>query len=121
MQVLDSDNFVLQVSEVTTQIKSYLEPYFTNISIEGEVSGLVNHSSGHTYFSLKDSKSVLSCTFFRHNAMRCSVKLKNGDKIIARGAIKIYEPRGTYSLNVLDCVYSGIGDLKAQYDRLKQD
>ncbi len=112
--------FVLQVSQLTMQIKSLLESDFNYVEVEGEVSGFIHHNSGHIYFNLKDEHATLACTFFRYNARNNPIKLQNGDKIIAKGNISVFPPRGTYNLNVIKCTYSGIGDLKAQYEALKK-
>ncbi|WP_233707787.1 exodeoxyribonuclease VII large subunit [Helicobacter aurati] len=113
--------YIFKVSDLTTQIKALLESDFRLVAVTGEISGLVRHSSGHIYFSLKDSLAVISCTFFRSNVKNHTIALKNGDKVIAKGNISVYPPRGTYSLNVQTIHYDGEGSLKAQYDALKQD
>ncbi|RDU62833.1 exodeoxyribonuclease VII large subunit [Helicobacter didelphidarum] len=112
---------ILEVSELTMQIKSILESDFSYVEVQGEVSGLTLHASGHTYFSLKDDYAVLSCTFFRNNMRQNPITLNNGDKIIAKGTLSVFPPRGTYSFNVTKCVYAGEGNLKAEYERLKKD
>lgn len=120
-ELQQKQHFILQVSDLTMQIKSLLESDFSYIEVEGEVSGITYHGSGHIYFSLKDENATISCTFFRGNARKSSMKLQNGDKIIVKGAINVFLPRGTYSLNVLECRYSGKGDLQAQYEKLKKE
>lgn len=114
-------NFILQVSELTIQIKSLLERDFDYVYVEGEISGLTYHNSGHVYFNLKDDKSVIHCALFSWNIKRNPILLHNGDKIIAEGKISLYEARGTYSLIINKCAYSGIGDLKTQFERLKKE
>lgn len=113
--------FIFQVSQLTMQIKSLLESDFNYVEVEGEISGFTHHNSGHIYFNLKDEYATLACTFFRHNAKNNPIKLQNGDKIIARGNISVFPPRGTYNLNIIKCTHSGIGDLKTQYELLKRD
>lgn len=113
--------YVMQVSELTMQIKSVLESDFNYVEVEGEISGYKLHDSGHIYFNLKDSSALLACTLFRGNAAKQKIQLKNGDKIIAKGNISVYAPKGGYSLNVLRCEYSGLGDLKQQFERLKKE
>ena len=120
MQAQPHIPLVLQVSQLTMQIKSLLESDFSYVEVEGEVSGFTHHNSGHIYFNLKDENATIACTFFRHNARNNPIKLQNGDKIIAKGNISVFPPRGTYNLNIVKCVHSGIGDLKAQYEALKK-
>ncbi|WP_104718524.1 exodeoxyribonuclease VII large subunit [Helicobacter trogontum] len=112
---------ILQVSQLTMQIKSLLESDFSYVEVQGEVSGFTHHNSGHIYFNLKDEHATIACTFFRHNSRNNPIKLQNGDKIIAKGSISVFSPRGTYNLNIIKCVHSGIGDLKVQYEALKKD
>lgn len=121
MQPQSSSPFIFQVSQLTMQIKSLLESDFNYVEVEGEVSGFTHHNSGHIYFSLKDEHATIACTFFRNNIKNNPIKLQNGDKIVAKGSINVFPPRGTYSLNVVKCAYSGVGDLKTQYDKLKRD
>lgn len=114
----------LQVSEITLQLKSAIESDFSYVEVEGEISGFtLQKSSGHIYFSLKDSKAILACTFFRGAQFKCKISnsLKNGDKIIAKGKIQLYEPKGTYALNIFECEFSGAGDLQAQLLALKNE
>ncbi|STQ87076.1 exodeoxyribonuclease VII large subunit [Helicobacter muridarum] len=112
---------IFEVSDLTIQIKALLENDFGLLAVTGEISGLVKHSSGHVYFSLKDTSSVIACTLFRSNARNYADKLKNGDKIIVKGKLSVYEPRGTYSLNIQSIYYDGEGLLKAKYDALKNE
>lgn len=121
MQPQTQTHFIFQVSQLTMQIKSLLESDFNYVEVEGEISGFTHHNSGHIYFNLKDEHATLACTFFRHNARNNPIKLQNGDKIIARGNISVFPPRGTYNLNITKCTHSGVGDLKAQYEALKKD
>ena len=121
MQPQPHASFIFQVSQLTMQIKSLLESDFNYVEVEGEISGFTHHNSGHIYFNLKDEHATLACTFFRHNVKNNPIKLQNGDKIIARGNISVFPPRGTYNLNIIKCTHSGIGDLKAQYEALKRD
>lgn len=115
-------NNVLNVSEITRQIKSILESDFSYVEVQGEISNFtIQQSSGHIYFKLKDDSALLSCVFFRHKNRRCPItsRLKDGDKIIAKGSINIYEKNGSYSLNLESCEYSGIGELYLQHEALK--
>lgn len=121
MQTQKHTHFIFQVSQLTMQIKSLLESDFNYVEVEGEISGFTHHNSGHIYFNLKDEYATLACTFFRHNLKNNPIKLQNGDKIIARGNISVFPPRGIYNLNIIKCTHSGIGDLKTQYEALKRD
>lgn len=116
-----AQNYILQVSELTLQIKSILESEFNYVEVEGEISNYKIHTSGHIYFNLKDDAAVISCTLFRGNAAKIKIPLKNGDKIIVKGSINLYMPKGEYNINVFKCEYSGLGDLKMQFEKLKNE
>jgi exodeoxyribonuclease VII large subunit len=109
------------VSQVTTTIKSLLEenPTLNNLYIKGEISNLSPNKSGHIYFSVKDEYSLLSCVMFKKAAETLNFKPQVGDKIILRGKITLYEPRGTYQLLVKEMKKEGQGDLFQQFLQLK--
>ena len=83
---------VISVSRLNELAKDTLERHFGNISVEGEISNLVNPSSGHIYFSLKDGSSVVRCAMFRRQNRQNTYELENGQQIIATGKITIYSP-----------------------------
>jgi exodeoxyribonuclease VII large subunit len=86
--------------------------------IEGEVSAFKTHTSGHRYFVLKDEGASLNCTFWRHR--RLFFTPQDGMKVLARGAITVYEPRGQYQLDVVDLQPLGEGELQLAFERLKR-
>lgn len=110
---------VRTVSEITRIIRDTLEGNLRSVCVEGEISGLNEHSSGHAYFSLKDSGALLNVTFAA--ARRGSaVQLKNGMKVRAYGAITVFEARGQYQLNVRTVEeLSSAGDLMKRFEELK--
>lgn len=112
-------NKPLSVSELNRQIHSLLETTFSNISVEGEISNLTYHSSGHIYFSLKDDKSTLSAVMFRGNANKLKFRLEVGQKVLVRGSMTVYVPRGNYQIICSDIQPSGIGALALAYEQLK--
>lgn len=112
-------NSPLSVSELNTQVKSLLESTFTHVYVEGEISNLTYHNSGHIYFSIKDSKSTISCVMFRGNAQYLKFRLEVGAKINIQGSITVYAPRGNYQLLCSKIEPSGIGELALAYEQLK--
>ena len=110
------------VSDVVGAIKTTLEFEYADILIEGEISNLSPSSAGHYYFTLSDDQSSLSCALFRMDALRNPFirRAKNGDKVIVRGPISVYAKRGTFQLITKKITPSGKGDLKAQFEILKQ-
>jgi exodeoxyribonuclease VII large subunit len=83
----------ISVSELNNQIKGLLETTFSSVYVEGEISNLTYHNSGHIYFSVKDSKSTISCVMFAGNARYLKFRLEVGMKIIISGSITVYTPR----------------------------
>ncbi|HET7153393.1 MAG TPA: exodeoxyribonuclease VII large subunit [Candidatus Kapabacteria bacterium] len=103
---------------MTGRIRSVLEYDFKDVLIEGEISSFKNHTSGHRYFVLKDEGASLNCTFWRHR--RLFFTPQDGMKVLARGAITVYEPRGQYQLDVVDLQPLGEGELQLAFERLKR-
>ena len=112
-------NSPITVSTLNEQIKGILETTFTTIYVEGEISNLTHHSSGHIYFSVKDSKSTISCVMFRGNAQYLKFRLEVGQKIVISGNLTVYAPRGNYQLLVQKIEPSGVGALALAYEQLK--
>ncbi len=115
----DQEN-VLKVSELTRHIKRRLESEFAQVWVQGEVSNLRRQSSGHVYFSLKDSGSQLPCVLFARDAARQSFQLQEGMEVVLFGDISVYEPHGRYQLIAKIAIESGVGRLQAQFEQLKR-
>lgn len=110
----------LSISGLNEQIKGLLETSFTQVLVEGELSRIIFHNSGHIYFTLKDSASVISCVMFRGNASKLKFRLEEGMKVIINAALTLYKPRGSYQLNCFTIEPSGQGALALAYEQLKQ-
>jgi exodeoxyribonuclease VII large subunit len=108
------------VSQLNRQIKSLLESHFTTLFVEGEISNLVSHTSGHIYFSLKDEESAVRCVLFKGNASKLKFRLENGQKVILEAGISVYAPRGEYQLMVSSVTPSGKGSLAVALEQLKK-
>lgn len=127
VQLLEEDARVLSPTAANGLIRQLLEsePELQNVWIEGEIFDLKHHSSGHIYFSLKDSESVLRCTFFKRANMSLRIKLESGKKIRAFGDISVYTKGGSYQLNVLRVAEAGKGDvherLRKLYEKLAKE
>jgi len=112
-------NTPISVSQLNEQIKSLLETTFVTVYVEGEVSNLTYHNSGHIYFSVKDEKSTISCVMFRGNASKLKFRLEMGQKIVISGNLTVYTPRGNYQLLCSKIEPSGVGALALAYEQLK--
>jgi len=110
----------LTVSALNEQIKSLLETTFGNILVEGEVSSFTYHTSGHLYFTIKDSNSTMKCVMFRSNVARTKFRLEQGAKIIIEGKVGVYTPRGEYQLYANRIEPSGQGALALAFEQLKK-
>ncbi len=111
---------VLSVTQLNEQIRSLLESHFTQVWVEGEVSRPTYHTSGHLYFSLKDSGGVIRCVMFRSNVAKIPFRVEEGQKLIVSGRIGVYKPRGEYQLYAVDMVPSGEGSLQLAFNQLKE-
>lgn len=111
----------LKVSEVNNYIKKLLSDdlILSNIQIEGEISNFKKHFSGHLYFSLKDDKGRIKCVMFKSDAENLYSDLVEGQKIIAKGYISIYEKGGDYQLYVQSIMDMGRGKLYKEFEELK--
>ncbi len=110
----------LSVSALNEQIKHLLEESFSRVFVEGELSRITFHNSGHIYFTLKDKDSAISCVMFRGNASKLKFRLEEGLKVVIDGAITLYKPRGSYQINCFSIEPSGQGALALAYEQLKQ-
>ncbi|MBL9134701.1 MAG: exodeoxyribonuclease VII large subunit [Verrucomicrobiales bacterium] len=111
---------VYSVTEVTARIKAVLEREVGPVWVSGEVSNLRAQSSGHVYFTLKDSGSQLSCVLFRGVSGVDRGSLRDGQGVTLQGDLSVYEPRGQYQLIVRAVELQGQGALQAAFERLKQ-
>lgn len=109
----------ITVSELNRQVRSLLENSFLMINVEGELSNFVRPSSGHWYFTLKDSGAQVRCAMFRNRSQFLSYAPKNGDKVMVRAKVSLYEGRGDYQLICDYMEESGLGRLQQAFDQLK--
>jgi exodeoxyribonuclease VII large subunit len=109
------------VIELTTYIREMFEinDNLQDVWVQGEVSNMTRASSGHWYFTLKDSKAQIKCAMWRSSVEKQSFTPQNGDSISAHGRVSVYEPRGEYQLYADRVRPVGMGDLYAQFEQLK--
>jgi len=110
----------LSVSELTEQIKKCLEGPFSQVCIEGELSGLRPASSGHLYFSLKDFNAKIDAVMFKHKLKNLTFEPKEGMLLRVRGALSVYAPHGKYSLACEEMEIAGAGEIFAILEKRKQ-
>ncbi|MFT7374384.1 MAG: exodeoxyribonuclease VII large subunit, partial [Oleiphilaceae bacterium] len=110
----------MSVSDLNRQVKRMLEVSYGQIWVSGEISGLSRPSSGHWYFSLKDNKAQIRCAMFRGFNQRVRFQPKEGELILVRAKVSLYEGRGDYQLIVEGMEPAGLGQLQADFEALKR-
>lgn len=118
--VLQTGNDVFTVSQLNQRAKQLLEITFSSVKVEGEISNLSRPSSGHWYFTLKDKGAQVRCAMFRSRTAQVKFQPKEGDKIVVRGKVSLYENRGDYQLIVDAMKPAGEGQLQQAFIQLKQ-
>ena len=113
---------ILTVTAVNSYIKKVIDNDFIlkNSNIKGELSNVKIHSSGHIYFSLKDSFTKLKCVMFKTRAMNLTFIPKDGMNVVVSGNISIYEKEGTYQLYCNTMEVEGEGELFIAFNLLKE-
>jgi len=115
-----NENKIYSVSDATTLIKSVLEMNIPPIWVEGELSSWKRATSGHLYFNLKDSSSLLPTVMWKQSALSLLFKPEDGMKVRALGKITVYEKSGKYQMIASQLQPLGIGDLYQEFERLKK-
>lgn len=95
------DRQVLTPAQLNTLARDLLEGSFGSVWVEGELSNVSRPASGHLYFTLKDARAQVRCALFRQKAAWLRFTPADGMRVLARGKLTLYEPRGDYQL-VLD-------------------
>ncbi len=111
---------IFTVSEINASIRGLLEVQFPFVSIAGEISNLRQPLSGHCYFTLKDEHSQIKAVLFKMQRRYLSSDPANGQKVICRGRITAYEPRGEYQLIADTIDFHGTGTMQLEFEKLKQ-
>ena len=120
-----SDNTIQQreiysVTEINQTASDFINEAFPPLWVSGEISNFKEYgTSGHWYFSIKDSNSVLSCTMFRMQNSNLRFKPKEGDQVIMQGKLSIYAKSGRYQLIASKMELAGFGELMRKYELLK--
>jgi exodeoxyribonuclease VII large subunit len=117
---MSTEKNVVTITELTRQIKHSLETSFPRMWVEGEISNFKHHTSGHLYFTLKDEGAQLSAVMWRSRVANLTFPPEDGMKVIVRGSITVYPPRGNYQIDIEQIQPVGIGELQLAFERLKQ-
>lgn len=114
---------VYSVGQVNTYIKNMFAQDFMmqRISVKGEVSNCKYHTSGHIYFTLKDSVGAISAIMFAGNRRGLKFPMKEGDKVVVTGSVEVYERDGKYQLYAREIEPDGAGSLFLKFEALKRE
>jgi exodeoxyribonuclease VII large subunit len=111
---------IYSVSELTAEVRLLLETTWADVWVEGEVSNCRLWTTGHVYFSLKDSGAQLRAVMFKTAARSLKFKLEDGQHVLARGRLGVYEPKGEYQIVCADVEPRGLGARQLALDQLKR-
>src|SRR6476660_6198451 len=111
---------VHSVTELTIRVRDHLETEFFEVWVEGELSNCRLWNTGHLYFTLKDSASQLRGLMFRSALRYLKFKPADGLRVVARGRVSVYEPKGEYQLVCEHLEPHGLGALQLAFDQLKK-
>ncbi len=112
---------IYSVSALTGETALLLGEHFGAIWVSGEISNLSRPSSGHLYFSLKDDKAQIRCALFRFQHQQIDFQLEQGQQVIVRAQVSLYEPRGDFQLIVSKVQLAGAGKLQMAFEKLKKE
>jgi exodeoxyribonuclease VII large subunit len=110
---------VYSVGRLNREARMLLEAGLPTLWVEGEISNFAAPASGHWYFSLKDRDAQIRCAMFRTRNMAVGFRPRDGQHLVARGRVSLYEPRGDYQLIVEMLEDAGEGALKREFEKLR--
>jgi exodeoxyribonuclease VII large subunit len=110
----------ISISDLTATIRDLIEEGLGEVWVAGEISNFRAPGSGHLYFTLKDATATLAAVMFRPDAMRVGFALQDGQAVLVRGTITVYEARGQYQIQVAEVQSRGQGSLQQRFEELKR-
>lgn len=110
---------ILSPSQLNTLARSLLEDSFPQVWVEGELGNVARPASGHVYFTLKDARAQIRAAMFRGRSASLRFAPREGMKVLARGRLTLYEPRGDYQLVIEHMEEAGEGALRRAFEALK--
>lgn len=111
---------IFSVSRLNAELRSVIEGSFPLLWVEGEISNLATPRSGHLYFSLKDDHAQVRCALFRNKRQLLRGIPGNGDQVLVRARVSLYEPRGDFQLIIEHLEAAGAGSAQRAFEALKR-
>ncbi len=120
MKMMNNHAIPLTVTQVTRRVKQVLESGFPLVTVQGEISNLKRHTSGHVYFTLKDEHAQIAAVLWRSRTAFLSFPPEDGLRVIVSGRLTLYEPRGSYQIEVSGIRPFGVGERQLAFEYLKK-
>ncbi len=111
---------IYTVSRLNDEARALLEHEFGTIWVEGEVSNLARPSSGHIYFSLKDTSASVRCAMFRSRNTHLGFDVRDGLQVVAHGRVSLYAARGDFQIIADSLEPAGEGLLRLKFEQMKR-
>jgi exodeoxyribonuclease VII large subunit len=111
---------ILTVSELTADVRAALEVGFADVRVEGEISNCRAWNTGHLYFTLKDAGAQIRAVMFRSAARLLKFKVQDGQHVVARGRVSVYDTKGEYQVICETLEPRGLGALQLAFEQLKR-
>lgn len=115
---MSTERVVFAVSELIQYVNQIFEHRIQHITVQGELSGVKQATSGHYYLRLKDQQAVLDAVLFRAKAALLDFPLKNGVEVLCRGTLTVYAPQGRMQLVIEEVDLVGVGALAIAFQKL---
>lgn len=112
---------IFTVSRLNSEVRLLLENEMGIVWLVGEISNFSAPVSGHWYLTLKDSRAQVKCAMFRGNNRRVTFKPQNGNQVLVKARLSLYEPRGDYQLIIESMQPEGDGRLQQEFEKLKMN
>ena len=111
----------ISVTDLNNYIKGKFveDEFLNNVLVKGEISNFKHHYTGHMYFTLKDENSLIKCVMFKTYTPHLNFVPKDGAKVMVLGTVSVFERDGVYQIYAKAIKQEGIGDLHAEYEKLK--
>ena len=112
---------IFTVSRLNSEVRLLLENEMGIVWLVGEISNFSAPVSGHWYLTLKDSSAQVKCAMFRGNNRRVTFRPQNGNQVLVKARLSLYEPRGDYQLIIESMQPEGDGKLQQEFEKLKMN